>query len=77
MTMSKPTAKRGRGRPKGSRNKPKPKSAPAPVERIGMRPAEFAKAMGVSISSVHAAIKRGDVDSELFGRCRIIYPKRI
>jgi Helix-turn-helix domain len=58
-----------RGRPRGSRNK-QPETIP--VERMGYRIAEYAKAHGVSRSAVYNAINRGELKTMNIGRWRII-----
>jgi hypothetical protein len=60
-----------RGRPPGSRNK-RPETAP--IERLGYRPDEYAKAHGISRSTVHAAIRRGELKTKKIGKCTIILP---
>jgi hypothetical protein len=69
--MSTPTKKRGR--PRGSRNK-RPETTP--IERLGYRVDEYAKAVGMSRSAIHAAIKRGELRTRKIGKCRVILVAR-
>jgi excisionase family DNA binding protein len=41
-----------------------------------LRVEEYARAIGVSKSTVYAGIKRGQVKSKMVGHCRIIFPDK-
>ena len=46
------------------------------IGRIGLRPHEFAAAIGVTPRTVYASIDRGELEAEKIGRCFII-PMRV
>ena len=47
-------------------------TAPQPVERLALRPAEAAKAIGVSERAIYYMINAGEIPSVLVGRKRLI-----
>lgn len=65
-----PGKRRGRGRPPGSPNKPKPPAPEAP--RLGYRIDEFAKAVGISRSTVVRLINTGKIKTVKVGQMRIV-----
>jgi excisionase family DNA binding protein len=43
-----------------------------PIERIALRPAEAAKAIGVTRRTIYAMMDRGDLPSKVVGGARLI-----